>query len=166
MATTDIDKKTSYINLQIGSESFAVSVFNVLEIIQFEQLTWVPNASVFVPGVINFRGSIVPLIDMHKRFGMEQPEQSGRMVVVVEVRNKDKNVMMGLLVDHVSDVIEFEYRNIKSVPEMGIRFNPEYLEGFIEQEDKFIMVLNIDRVLNIQELADISHALPEKYVIN
>jgi purine-binding chemotaxis protein CheW len=155
MATIDIDKKTSYINLQIGTESFAISVYKVLEIMQFEQLTRIPNTSEFVPGVLNFRGSIVPVIDMHKRFNIEASEAADKMVVVVEIVNKDKNVLMGLLVDQVTDVIEFEYKNIKSVPDLGIKYNPEFLEGFIEENGKFIMVLNIDRVLNVQELSEI-----------
>jgi purine-binding chemotaxis protein CheW len=161
MTTLDIDKKTSYINLRIGSESFAISVYKVLEIIQFEQLTKVPNSSDFVPGVLNFRGSIVPVIDMHKRFHAEDCHSEDKMVVVVDIMNKDKNVLMGLLVDQVTDVIEFEYKDIKSVPDLGIRYNPEFLEGFIEQENKFIMVLNIDRVLNVTELAEVNQILQE-----
>jgi purine-binding chemotaxis protein CheW len=156
MATTDIDKKTSYINLRIGTEHFAISVYKVLEIIQFEELTKVPNASDFVPGVLNFRGSIVPVIDMHKRFNVTNVGEQGKMVVVVDIINKDKSVLMGLLVDQVDDVIEFEYKSIMSVPDLGIKYNPEFIEGFIEQEDKFIMVLNIDRVLSVNELSEVS----------
>lgn len=162
MSTTDIDKKNSYIYLELGTENFAISVFNVLEIMQFDQLTWVPNASKYVPGVINFRGSIVPLIDMHKRFNIQPSEKKDRMVVVVEIRNKDKHVLMGLLVDQVYDVIEFEYKNIKSVPDLGIKYNPEFLEGFIEQDEKFIMVLNIDRVLFIPELSEVNETFALK----
>lgn len=161
MATMDIDKKTSYINLRIGTESFAISVYKVLEIIQFEQITRVPNSSDFVPGVLNFRGSIVPVIDMHKRFNMETTGSDDKMVVVVDVLNKDKSVLMGLLVDQVTDVLEFDFKSIKSVPDLGIKYNPEFLEGFIEQDGKFIMVLNIDRVLSVQELAEISQIAEE-----
>jgi purine-binding chemotaxis protein CheW len=153
----EIDKKTSYINLSIGTEQFAISVFKVLEIIQYEQLTYVPNASDFVMGVLNFRGSIVPVIDMHKRFNMKRNHTGDQMVVVVEVR--DKNIMMGLLVDMVTDVIEFDFKSIQSVPDLGIKYNPEFIEGFIENEGKFIMVLDIDRVLNIKELSEISEVV-------
>lgn len=159
METMDIDKKTSYINLKIGTESFAISVYKVLEIIQLQNLTKVPNSSDFVPGVLNFRGSIVPVIDMHKRFNAETPLSGERMVVVVDIMNKDKSVLMGLLVDEVTDVIEFEYRSIKSVPDLGIKYNPEFLEGFIENDGKFIMVMNIDRVLSLQELSSISETI-------
>jgi purine-binding chemotaxis protein CheW len=152
----DIDKRTSYINLKIGSEQFAISVFKVLEIIQIEQITHVPDSSPYVLGIINFRGSIVPVIDMHRRFNIDGDREHNNMVVIVDLKNKDKNVMMGLLVDQVTDVIEFEYASIKSVPDIGLKYNPEFLEGFIELDDRFIMVLNIDRVLNLKELSDIS----------
>ncbi len=157
MATIDIDQKSSYVNLRIGTESFAISVYKVLEIIQVEQITQVPNSSDYVLGVLNFRGDIVPVIDMHKRFNVEDNDShKDCMVVVVDVEHKDKKVLMGLLVDEVSDVIEFEYKNIKSVPDLGIKYNPEFIEGFIDQKDKFIMVLNTDRVLNVKELSEVS----------
>jgi purine-binding chemotaxis protein CheW len=156
MQTTDIDKKISYVNLRIGTEQFAISVYKVLEIIQFENLTHVPNSSDFVPGVLNFRGAIVPVIDMHKRFNAAESNTDDKMVIVVDVINKDKNVLMGLLVDQVTDVIEFDYKSIKTVPELGIKYNPEFLQGFIEKDDKFIMVLDIDRVLNVQELSEVT----------
>jgi purine-binding chemotaxis protein CheW len=152
----DIDKKTSYINLGIGTEQFAISVYKVLEIIQFEQLTRIPNSSGFVPGVLNFRGSIVPVIDMHKRFNVNSDSDAGKMVVVVDIENNEKSVLMGLLVDQVTDVIEFDYKSIKSVPDLGIKYNPDFLEGFIEQNGQFIMVLNIDRVLSMQELSEVT----------
>lgn len=157
ITTTNFDKKTSYISLCIGTETFAISVYKVLEIIRLEHMTHVPNASDFVPGVLNFRGSIVPVIDMHKRFNMESGKSEEPMVVIVDVLNKDNNVLMGLLVDQVTDVIEFEYKQIKSVPDLGIKYNPEFIEGFIEQDDKFVMVLNIDRVLNVNELSEIQN---------
>jgi purine-binding chemotaxis protein CheW len=156
MQTTDIDKKISYVNLRIGTEQFAISVYKVLEIIQFGNLTQVPNSSDFVPGVLNFRGSIVPVIDMHKRFNAVESDSDDKMVIVVDVINKDKNVLMGLLVDQVTDVIEFDYKSIKTVPELGIKYNPEFLQGFIEKDDKFIMVLDIDRVLNVRELSEVT----------
>jgi purine-binding chemotaxis protein CheW len=125
-----IDRETSYINFKIGKENFAISVYKVLEIIQFEQITQIPNSSDFIRGVINFRGSIVPVINMHKRFNIGQQETETRMVVIVDVRNNDNDVIMGLLVDQVVNVIEFNYKSIRVLPDLGIRYNPEFLEGF------------------------------------
>ena len=153
MENSDINRENSYINFKIGKEYFAISVYKVLEIIQFEQITQIPNSSDFIRGVINFRGTIVPVIDMHKRFNIEKPENENRMVVVVDMQNKEYNVTMGLLVDQVVNVIEFNYKSIRSVPDLGIRYNPEFLEGFVEMDDHFIMIMNVDRVLSVSELS-------------
>jgi purine-binding chemotaxis protein CheW len=153
MENSDINRETSYINFRIGKELFAISVYKVLEIIQFEQITQIPNSSDFIRGVINFRGGIVPVIDMHKRFNVEKPENESRMVVVVDMKNKENNVTMGLLVDQVVNVIEFSYKSIRAVPDLGIQYNPEFLEGFVEMNNQFIMIMNVDRVLSVTELS-------------
>jgi purine-binding chemotaxis protein CheW len=153
MENADINKETSYINFKIGKEHFAISVYKVLEIIQFEQITEIPNSSDFIRGVINFRGGIVPVIDMHKRFNLEKCEYESRMVVVVDVQNTGKSVIMGLLVDQVQNVIEFNFKSIRAVPDLGIRYNPEFLEGFVEVQNQFIMIMNVDRVLSVNELS-------------
>lgn len=153
MENADINRETSYINFKIGKEHFAISVYKVLEIIQFEHITEIPNSSDFIRGVINFRGGIVPVIDMHKRFNLEKPEHESRMVVVVNMQNMENNVTIGLLVDRVVNVIEFNYKSIRAVPDLGIRYNPEFLEGFVEIKDQFIMIMNVDRVLKVSELS-------------
>jgi purine-binding chemotaxis protein CheW len=156
MRTQDIEKRKSYINFSIGNENFAIIVNRVLEIMHLNQLTHVPNTSDFVKGILNFRGAIVPVINLGKRFNFMQQDVEGDMVVVVEVMNNDNQVLMGLLVDEVTDVIEFEYKDIRAVPEIGIKYNPDFLEGFIEMNGKFTMVLDVDRVLSISELAEVS----------
>jgi purine-binding chemotaxis protein CheW len=159
MKTLDIDKRKSYINFSLGNENFAIIVDKVLEIFNLVQLTHVPNASEFVKGILSFRGAIVPIINLHKRFNFAQPDVESNMVVVVEVLDNDNHVLMGLLVDKVTDVIEFEYKDIRAVPETGIIYNPEFLEGFIQKNKKFTMVLDVDRVLNVAELARVSEGL-------
>jgi purine-binding chemotaxis protein CheW len=156
MKTNDIDKKKSYINFSIGKENFAIVVDRVLEILHLEQLTHVPNASDFVKGILNFRGAIVPVINLNKRFNFGDPQSEGTMVIVVEVLHEENQVLMGLLVDEVTDVIEFGYKDIRAVPEIGIKYNPDFLEGFIEMEGRFTMVLDVDRVLSVAELAEIN----------
>jgi len=156
MKTQDIDKKKSYVNFSIGNENFAIIVNRVLEIQPLDQLTHVPNASDFVKGILNFRGAIVPVINLHKRFKFDHQNAGGDMVIVVEVLNNENHVLMGLLVDEVTDVIEFEYKDIRAVPALGIKYNPDFLEGFIEMNGKFTMVLDLDRVLSVSELAEVS----------
>lgn len=153
MENSDISKETSYIHCKIGKEFFAISVYKVLEIIQLEQITHIPNSSDFIRGVMNFRGGIVPVIDMHKRFNLEKSENDCRMVVIVDIQNKEANLTMGLLVDQVVNVIEFNYKSIRAVPDLGIRYNPDFLEGFVEINNQFIMIMNVDRVLSVSELS-------------
>lgn len=156
-----IDKRTSYVNFKIGTENYAISVYKVLEIIQLDQLTTMPNSSVYILGVLNFRGSVVPVIDMHKRFNTKGEDRESNMVIIVNIINNNNDVLMGLLVDEVTDVIEFEYKEINTAPNIGIKYNPEFLEGFVKKEEAFVMVLNVDKVLNVTELAEISETLVE-----
>jgi purine-binding chemotaxis protein CheW len=155
MKTHDMDKTRSFIHFSIANENFAIMVNRVLEILHLQQLTRVPNASDYITGILNFRGTIVPVINLHKRFNFKQYEREGDMVIVVEIMHKESPVLLGLLVEEVSDVIEFEYKEIRTVPEIGIKYNPDFLEGFVEMDGKFIMVLNVDRVMNVSELAEV-----------
>jgi purine-binding chemotaxis protein CheW len=155
METIDVYKRTSYVNFKVGIEHFAISVNKVLEIIILEHLTHVPDTSALIKGVLNFRGTIVPVIDMRIRFNTNLGDNNSSMVIVVEVNNKDNKVLMGLLVDEVTDVIEFEYKDIHNVPDLGIKYNPEFLEGMVDKNDEFIMVMNVDRVLSVAELSEV-----------
>ncbi|MBN2524522.1 MAG: purine-binding chemotaxis protein CheW [Bacteroidales bacterium] len=155
METIAIDKRSSYVNFRVGNEHFAIGVNKVLEIILLEHLTHVPNTSALIKGVVNFRGTIVPVVDMHIRFKSDKETSNSNMIIVVEVNNKENNVMMGLLVDEVNDVIELEFKDIRSVPDLGIKYNPEYLEGMVDMNDQFIMVMDVDRVLSVTELAEV-----------
>ena len=155
METIDVEKRSSYVNFRVGKEHFAIGVKKVLEIILLEHLTHVPNTSSLIRGVLNFRGTIVPVIDMNYRFNGRQEDNSGNMVIVVEVNNKENHALMGLLVDGVTDVMEFGYKDIRAIPDLGIKCNPEFLDGMVDNNDEFIMVLNTDKVLNLNELAEI-----------
>jgi purine-binding chemotaxis protein CheW len=153
MEKTAIDKTDSYISFMIGREHFAINVSHVLEILKPGEITHIPNASEFIPGVINFRGSIVPVIDLPLRFNLEKSDVADKMAVVVHLEFQEKTHLMALLVDQVMDVIEFDYGAVRAVPDLGVRYNPEFLEGFVEKDNRFIMVLNTSRVLNVSELA-------------
>ncbi len=154
--------KNSYIYFKIGKENYAIVVTKVLEILQSGKLTQIPNSSEYVKGVLNFRGEIVPVIDMHKRFNMKSPDDKNRMIIVIDLETEKNNVLMGLLVDQVKDVFEIEYKSIRKVPDIGINYNPEFLEGMIEKDDQFILLLNVDRVLNTGELAEIQNAMAQE----
>jgi purine-binding chemotaxis protein CheW len=155
MKNQDLDKSRSYIQFGLGHEDFAIIVNRVVKILHSEQLTQVPNSSPFVEGILNFRGSIVPVINLHKRFNFVDRNTENKMVIVIELVCEGNSVCMGLLVDEVSEVIERELKDLRTVPDKIVQFNPDFLEGFIESQGRFIMILNVDRVMNVSELAEI-----------
>jgi purine-binding chemotaxis protein CheW len=150
MNTKETENKSSYVNFRIGKESYAITIFKVLEILQSEELTVIPDVSDIILGMFNFRGTIVPIIDMHKRFNLESSEEVNKMIIVVDILNNDKEVLFGLLVDQVTDVVEFGHSDIREVPDLGDNCNAEFLEGFVEMDKKFLMVINLERVLKFE----------------
>jgi purine-binding chemotaxis protein CheW len=155
MSKVNIDDVKHYINYRLGNENFAISVDRVLEIIKERTLTKVPNSSQFIKGVINFRGEIVPVIDMHRRFNIIQKEDEEGMIVVINGDSDKSNYHIGLQVDEVEDVIEFRYRELRKSPDQGINYDNSFIDGVVDVENRFIMVLNIDKVLNKTELAEV-----------
>jgi len=155
MSKINFDDVKHYINYRLGNENFAVSVERVMEIIKHRVLTKVPNSSQYIKGVINFRGEIVPVIDMHRRFNMVKDEEEEGMIVVINGDSEKSNYHIGLLVDEVEDVIEFKYKDLRKSPDMGINYDLSFVDGIIDIDDRFIMVLNIEKVLNKTELAEL-----------
>jgi len=155
MSKINIDDNKHYINYRLGNENFAISVDRVLEIIQYRTLTKVPNSSDFIKGVINFRGEIVPVIDMHRRFSMERSEDAEGMIVVIDSNTGKSSNHMGLLVDEVEDIIEFKYKDLHKTPDMGINYDLSFIDGVVDIEERFIIVLDLEKVLNKYELAEV-----------
>lgn len=155
MSKINIDDNKHYINYRLGNENFAISVDRVMEIIQYRTLTKVPNSSDFIKGVINFRGEIVPVIDMHRRFSMERPEDAEGMIVVIDSNTGKSSNHMGLLVDEVEDIIEFKYKDLHKTPDMGINYDLSFIDGVVDIEERFIIVLDLEKVLNKFELAEV-----------
>ncbi|MCG8307029.1 MAG: chemotaxis protein CheW [Cytophagales bacterium] len=152
----DIDKKSSFITFILGKESFAVNVDQVLEIIQLEKLTEIPNASEYIRGVLNFRGSIVPVINLHKRFGFKA-SGACNIAVIVNLSAEGSDRLIGLTVEEVTDVVQFDYKSIRAVPEVGINIDHEYLEGIVEISKEFVFVLNMNKAFDTSELSKLEH---------
>ncbi|MBN2347722.1 MAG: purine-binding chemotaxis protein CheW [Bacteroidales bacterium] len=154
MSKSGLEDKNHFINFRLGNENFAISVFKVIEIINNRPLTKVPNSSTFIKGVINFRGEIVPIIDMHRRFNMNEKNDPEGMIIIVDIDSNNNSLHMGLLVDEVEDIIKFEYKDIRKSPEMGINYDINFVDGVVDIKSQFIMVLNVDKVLNKAEIAE------------
>ena len=143
----------SYLSFKLGDEMFAVEVSKVLEILELRPITKIPHAPVYMKGVINLRGSVLPVLDTRIKFGIDVKEQTVDTCIVVFMVNMEGSPLtLGAMVDSVEEVMEINDSDIGAPPSVGSKFNPEYLLGMIKDDETFIMVLNIDKVFSADEL--------------
>jgi len=149
---------SQYLTFVLGGEMFAVGILNVKEIIEFGNLTEIPMMPAFIRGVINLRGSVVPVIDLAARFGGQSTEVSRRTcIVIVEVAEEDAGQVsrhdIGIMVDAVSEVLDIADSEIEPPPSFGARIRADFIFGMGKVAGKFVIILNINKVLSIEEIA-------------
>jgi purine-binding chemotaxis protein CheW len=143
-----------YLTFVLGGEMFAVGILNVKEIIEYGQLTEIPMMPAFIRGVINLRGAVVPVVDLAARFGRAQsPIGKRSCIVIVEVSENELRHDIGLLVDAVSEVIEIPASDIEPPPSFGARIRADFILGMGKVAGRFVIVLNIVKVLSVDEIA-------------
>ncbi len=156
IATQETQKRGSYLNFMLGEELFAAAVGNVREIIEPGQVTKVPKAPRFLLGVINLRGSVLPVIDTRLKFGLAPalPNRKNR-IVVFEALADGEILMVGALVDAVTDVLEINMAEILPPPEVGNAKAAAFVSGIIRHKDKFVLVTDVNKILSKEEAAEI-----------
>lgn len=164
-------QKNTFLSFNIGKEIFAVTVKKVLEVLQTQHVTEIPNVPDFIKGVINFRGNIIPVVETRSKFNMPTRDDEDKYVIIVFVLElKDKKIIIGAKADNVRDVIAIEDNQIQEVPDLGINYNTDFLAGMLKREAGYIMILNIDSVFSTNELIilneDIGEAVEKKLETN
>jgi len=150
---------SQYLTFALGGEMFAVGILNVKEIIEYGNLTEIPMMPAFIRGVINLRGSVVPVIDLAARFGGRPSELGKRScIVIVETHDEDSLHDIGIMVDAVSEVIEIPGGEIEPPPSFGARIRADFIFGMGKVAGKFVIILNIDQVLSVAEIAQLTVA--------
>jgi purine-binding chemotaxis protein CheW len=145
---------TQYLTFVLNKEVFAVDVARVREILEMPVITKVPQVPVFMRGIINLRGNVVPVIDLHLKFGMQEAEQTvNTCIIVVEVTMDGEHIVLGALADSVQEVIEMEPSQIEAAPHIGTHLKTEFLKGMGKHNERFVMILDIDKVFSDAELA-------------
>jgi purine-binding chemotaxis protein CheW len=159
MSVIGITRTRQYLTFTLGEEHFALDVANVREILEFTSVTKVPQTPEFMRGVINLRGSVVPVMDMRLKFGMSITEKSvDTCVIVVEVSLEGETTVLGALVDSVQEVFELEPEQIEPAPRIGTKLRTEFIRGMGKRDDQFIIILDIDKVFSSDELAILNQA--------
>ena len=145
---------SQYLTFSLGGEMFAVGILNVKEIIEYGNLTEIPMMPAFIRGVINLRGAVVPVIDLSARFG-GKPTEVGRRtcIVIVEVPDEDTRHDIGIIVDAVSEVLEIPASEIEPAPSFGAKIRADFIFGMGKVVGKFVILLDIDKVLSVEEIA-------------
>jgi len=156
MSVPSITETRQYLTFQLGEEVFAIDVSHVREILEFNTVTKVPKTPEYMRGVINLRGSVVPVLDMRLKFGMTMTEKTvNTCIIVVEVSLDGETTIIGALVDSVQEVFELEPDKIEPAPRIGIRLKTEFIKGMGKRDDTFIIILDIDKVFTAEELTGI-----------
>ncbi len=162
-----IDEMNSYLSFKLGDEEFASHVSKVLNILEMTRITEVPKAPSFMKGVINLRGMVLPVIDTRLKFGMPATEYTDKTcIVVMELDLDNEKVYVGALVDEVVAVLELEDKQIEPPPSIGSKYRSEFIYGMAKNEDKFIMLLDMEKVFSDLEIDQIKENFENKELVN
>ncbi len=153
MAITETNETTQYLTFKLEEEVFALDISMVREVLDFTTITKVPRTPEFMRGVINLRGSVVPVVDMRLKFGMSRTEKTvNTCIIIVEVTVDDEKLILGTLADSVQEVLDLDAAHIEPAPKIGTRLRTEFIKGMGKRDDHFIIILDIDRIFSAEEL--------------
>lgn len=150
-----------YLTFMLAGEEYGVDILRVQEIKGWDSVTPIPNTPDYIRGVINLRGTIVPIVDLRRRFNLETVEYGPVTVVIVlrvEDPNGGKSRVMGLVVDAVSDVYNVPESAIKAAPDFGSVVDVNFVHGLATLENAMVIILNIDHLLNADEMSAVERA--------
>ena len=161
------EEEQQYLTFLLGEEMFAIGILSIREIIEYGFVTEVPMTPPFIRGVINLRGAVVPVLDLAVRFGREARDTTKRTcIVIVEIEADKGSHEIGVVVDAVNEVLEIAHADIEPPPEFGARIRSDFIKGMGKIDGKFVIILDANRVLSVDEVAVIANmgrkeAMPE-----
>ena len=154
-----ITETTQYLTFKLDEEIFALDVGKVREVLDHTTITKVPRTPDFMLGVINLRGSVVPVVDMRLKFGMEKTEKTvNTCIIITEVEMDEETTVLGALADSVQEVIDLEPEQIEPAPRIGTSVNTDFIRGMGKCDERFTMILDIDKVFSAEEITQVAEA--------
>ncbi|MCK4864699.1 MAG: purine-binding chemotaxis protein CheW [Gammaproteobacteria bacterium] len=144
---------TQFLTFILANEAYGVEILRVQEIKGWTPVTRIPNTPEYMQGVLNLRGTIVPIVDMRMRFNLEQIEYTPiTVIIVLSVKSENGERVIGLVVDSVSDVIDVNATDIKATPNFGTTLNTEFIDGLATSNENMVMLLDVDKLLSVDEM--------------
>ena len=152
------EREGKYLTFSLAEEEYGIEILKIKEIIGMMPITTVPRTPEFVKGVINLRGKVIPVIDLRKRFSMAAIDYTERTcIIVVEIESASGTVMIGTVVDSVSEVLNIMGKDIEETPTFGTRLDTDYILGMAKMEGGVKILLDIDRVLSSEEIEQLEN---------
>jgi len=150
------DKEGKYLTFTLANEEYGIGILKIKEIIGMMAITTVPQTPEFVKGVINLRGKVIPVVDLRLRFGMGEIDYTERTcIIVVEIESQTGLILIGIVVDSVSEVLNIKGEEIEDAPSFGAKLNTEWIRGIAKTEGGVKILLNIDRVLRSEDISSL-----------
>lgn len=154
MSVSGIIETIQYLTFRLDEEVYALDIGKVREVLDLTTITKVPRTPEFMRGVINLRGSVVPVVDLRIKFGMSKTEKTvNTCIIIVEVTIDNETTILGALADSVQEVMDLEPDHIEPAPKIGTRLNTEFIKGMGKKDNRFVIILDIDKIFSTDELA-------------
>lgn len=154
MAETDSIETNQYLTFTLDDEVFGLAISKVREVLDFETVTRVPQTPAYMRGVINLRGSVVPVMDMRLKFGMSKTVKTvNTCIIIAEIVMEGETTILGALADSVKEVLDLEPDQIEPAPRIGSKLRTEFIRGMGKHNDEFIIILDIDKVFSAEEIS-------------
>ncbi len=159
MSVTETTEATQYLSFNLEDEVFALDISKVREVLDFTTVTKVPKTPDYMRGIINLRGSVVPVIDMRLKFGMTETEKTvNTCIIIVETTLDGEKISIGALADSVQEVFDLDADQVEPPPKIGTRLNIDFIKGMGKRDGEFVIILNIDEVFSAEEIALVTQA--------
>ena len=159
MSVEGITASMQYLTCKLDEEIFALEILKVREVLEFKKVTKVPQTPTFMKGVINLRGSVVPVLDMGLKLGMPEVAKTiDTCVVIIELVLAGEPTLLGILVDAVREVIDLEPNQIDPPPRIGSKLRTDFIKGMGKRDEEFMILVDLDKVFSAQELAMVQEA--------
>lgn len=162
MSNENNKKINSYLSFKLGDEEFAAHASKVLNILELTKITTVPRAPEYMKGVINLRGTVLPVVDTRIKFGMTPTEYTANTcIIVMDIVVDNEAIQLGALVDAVQAVIEITPNQIMPAPSIGSKYQSQFIEGVTSIDDKFVMILDMDAIFSTDDLTSLMEGTAE-----
>lgn len=160
MSTEKEDKVDTFLSFKLSEEVFAINVSQVLNILEMSTITRIPKSPEYLKGVINLRGTVLPVVDLRIKFGLPEKQATvDTSIIVLSVDLEGEAVLVGIQVDAVREVLELKNSDIAPTPSIGTKYNSGFIKGMWRMNDKFIMILDIEKVFSTEEIIDFKEQL-------